>query len=105
MNIFSLIKKLWKHKVKIKVDDIYEDCGYHVCRCTGVYPEGDTIEGTSLIDGSIRDCSIAHCYYRLLTSEEAEMRIEIWKNFGERGAMSFRGWTEEEIDEFFAKWR
>jgi hypothetical protein len=40
---------------------LYEDCGYHPVLCTRASIEEDELTGISLLDGSIRSCSMLHC--------------------------------------------
>lgn len=53
----------------IFVGDIYEDCAYHPVLCTEA--DGDDIAGISLVDGSLRSCSIIHCGVLRLSLAEA----------------------------------
>ncbi|MCE2570942.1 hypothetical protein [Motilimonas eburnea] len=62
----------------IKVGDYFESCCFHPCLCIEVDEYGSNIEGISLIDGHIQNCSAVHCGIRKLTIDEA---IE-WKKRG-----------------------
>lgn len=61
---------------KINVGDYFESCSFHPCLCIEVDESGRNIEGISLIDGHIQNCSAVHCGIRKLTIDEA---IE-WKS-------------------------
>lgn len=89
--------------MKIKVGDIYEDCAYHPVKCT--LREGDDLEGISLVDGSSpRCCSIKNCGVVKLTDKEANDLIEVWKQ-GEKAVMIYKGWSEQEANNFITQWR
>ncbi len=63
---------------QIQVGDYFESCSFHPCVCIEVDETGRNIEGISLIDGHIQNCSTTHCGIRKLTIDEA---IE-WKKSG-----------------------
>ncbi len=63
---------------KIQVGDFFENCSFHPCLCIEVDERGINIEGISLVDGHIQNCSAMHCGIRKLTLEEA---ID-WKKTG-----------------------
>lgn len=59
--------------------DIYEDCFYPPCRCTGTDESGHALRGISLIDGSCpRSCDLPGCGVRTLSAAEAWQ----WKPHG-----------------------
>jgi len=86
----------------LKPGDLYEDCAFHPCRCTSVEDEGESILGVSLLDGTgPRGCSWFHCGVVVLTQEEADKLLDVWRTEGERGVLIYRGWgTPEEVDEY-----
>lgn len=45
----------------------YEDCAYHPVLCTHASTDDDELEGISLIDGTVRACSMFHCGAEVLT--------------------------------------
>lgn len=91
---------------EFKIGDIYEDCAYHPVVCEEIDMEDDCIGGVSLVDGSRpRNCSLFHCGVHKITQEEADALVAVWKTEGEKGAMRYRGWTQEEIDRFYEKYR
>jgi hypothetical protein len=61
----------------IRPGDFFEDCAYHPCLCTSAGFTSkrefrkDDVEGISLVDGRIVNCSIRHCGLRKLTLKEA----------------------------------
>jgi hypothetical protein len=55
----------------IKVGDYFESCNFHPCLCFEVDETGRNIEGISLVDGHIQNCSVVHCGIRQLSLEEA----------------------------------
>lgn len=40
---------------------IFEDCDFHLVLCTSVSVDDDEMRGISLINGTMRTCSISHC--------------------------------------------
>lgn len=81
-NIQVLVVKKMADRInsagKINVGDYFESCSFHPCLCIEVDESGRNIEGISLIDGHIQNCSAVHCGIRKLTIDEA---IE-WKKSG-----------------------
>jgi hypothetical protein len=55
---------------EIIVGGIYEDCGFHPILCIRTLGESDEMHGISLIDGSMRTCSMIHCGVEPLTIEQ-----------------------------------
>lgn len=85
--------------MKIKIGDIYEDCGCHPCLCVKV--DGDDIDGISLVDASYpRCCSIHHCAPKKISINKAmQMRETYSKNnlpliFGKMG-WAFENWFKD----------
>lgn len=65
----------------------YEDCRYHPCKVTQLYPnvpcEGRLdVDGESLIDGSPSSCSYEHCGILHLSESEANERLEFMNSMG-----------------------
>ena len=62
-----------KSEKDIRVGDYFEDCAFHPCLCilVGDGEDKDGVRGISLVNGSIKSCSVGHCGLRLLTVEEA----------------------------------
>lgn len=64
---------------RILPGDIYEDCDTHPVLCTSSSIEEDTVEGISLIDGSIpHSCSYVHCDVLRLSVAEAVHLRQLW---------------------------
>lgn len=55
----------------VRVGDYFESCSFHPCLCIEVDETGRNIEGISLVDGRIQNCSVVHCGIRTLTLREA----------------------------------
>jgi hypothetical protein len=66
----------------IKVGDYFESCTFHPCLCIEVDETGRNIEGISLVNGEIQNCSAVHCGVRLLNLKEAIS----WKLYGPEDA-------------------
>jgi hypothetical protein len=56
---------------KIQAGDYFESCSFHPCVCIEVDETGRNIEGISLIDGHMQNCSVIHCGIRKLSFDEA----------------------------------
>lgn len=61
-----------KKKEEIQPGDLYEDCTCHAILCLDNDPDMDFIRGISLIDGSLKSCSLQHCGVKHITVAEAE---------------------------------
>lgn len=61
--------------------DYYEDCGYHPRIC--IYASNTDIQGVSLVDGTISDCSIRYCRPKKIT-QEAAIRIRTFGPYGKK---------------------
>lgn len=73
----------WWEADPIEAGDFYEDCRYHpvLCVAADYSPEGDDLQGISLVDGGIGSCSPRHCGPVKLTSEQAIERRVNWAHF------------------------
>ena len=58
----------------IKKGDFYQDCGYIPRLC--IDNDGESLEGISLIDGSIGYCSIRHCAPKKRTALSAVKMVK-----------------------------
>lgn len=56
---------------RIEVGDFFEGCSFHPLLCFAVDYEMDSLDGISIVDGSVQSCSIFHCGVRKLTPREA----------------------------------
>jgi hypothetical protein len=54
----------------LQIGDYYEDCGYHPRQLVEI--NGDDLEGRSLVDDTIGQCSEKHCGVVKLTKGQAE---------------------------------
>ena len=89
---------------KIGVGDIYLDCAYHPVVCEEA--NGDDITGVSMVDGSRpRSCSIKYCAPAKMTKEGAAIVVAVWEAEGQRGAMKWLGWSEQQVNKFMKEWR
>lgn len=88
---------------QIKIGDYYKDCSYRPRICTNI--DGDDIVGKSVIDGELGDCSLKHCCPEKITEKEALELKEIWITKGEKEVLIYHGYTREDVDEFFEKYR
>lgn len=97
--------RILKH-LKVKRGTIYLHCSLVPVRCTYVSRSNDDISGKSLLDGAEPySCSIRHCRPQRISQAIAEKLVKIWRTEGERGALRWRGWKDEQIDQFFKDWR
>ena len=65
----------------IKPGDLYEDCGYIPRLCVGISEKLDNIDGISLIDGSMGNCSPKYCGIK---------KIDLSKAISLRNSVLFR---------------
>jgi hypothetical protein len=68
---------------RIRVGDIYEDCGYRPCVAIKCSIREDVFEGVSLINGNVTCCSYRHCGVNKMTIRQAAIRRVHWKEFHE----------------------
>lgn len=55
----------------LQIGDFFESCNFHPCLCSELDRDGQDVEGISLVDGRLVNCSIRHCGLRRLSVDEA----------------------------------
>lgn len=82
-----------KAALEFKPGVIYEDCAYHPCLCIEADYENDYMRGISLIDGTIRGCSIFNCGPWVMTVEQALHTKENWATIQADVAKQMAEWN------------
>jgi hypothetical protein len=98
------LRKLWEFR-KYKPGEIFHSCSLHPCRITKIDVNGDNIEGKSLLDGTIQNCSLSHCGVYLMSQDEIDAHYKAWDKEKERGLLILYYGNEEAADAFIKEWR
>jgi hypothetical protein len=79
---------------KLKPGDFFIHCSYHPCLCFNYNEEEDEVEGISLIDGKMVNCSIIYYNHEKISFEKAiEMKVN-----GPSDEI------KEQLEKHFAEW-
>lgn len=78
----------------IILGDVYEDCAFIPCFAVLIDKPGDMLTGVSLVDGSMRHCSINNCGPRWMTIEELR-----------EAKADYPKWRDIRILQYNAEWR